>query len=149
MVRAAAKNHDRVTVIVDPLDYAAVLDELNDSNGAVSEQTCVSVSPRRRMRTRRATTPRSPVIRRASRSLNRARRRNIPNRCRCSSASVRILRYGENPHQSAAFYAVPADALGASIGTAKQLQGKQLSYNNIADGDTALECVRQFEEPAW
>ena len=57
------------------------------------------------------------------------------------------LRYGENPHQSAAFYRV-ADALGASIGAAKQLQGRTLSYNNIADGDTAFECVRQFADPA-
>jgi phosphoribosylaminoimidazolecarboxamide formyltransferase/IMP cyclohydrolase len=57
------------------------------------------------------------------------------------------LRYGENPHQSAAFYADPA-ATAASIATAQQLQGKELSYNNIADADTALECVRQFAEPA-
>src|SRR5690606_10234022 len=57
------------------------------------------------------------------------------------------LRYGENPHQTSAFYSV-AGTPGASVGTAKQLQGKQLSYNNIADGDTALECVRQFDEPA-
>jgi phosphoribosylaminoimidazolecarboxamide formyltransferase/IMP cyclohydrolase len=57
------------------------------------------------------------------------------------------LRYGENPHQSGAFYTV-ADVQGASIGSATQLQGKTLSYNNIADGDTAFECVRQFAEPA-
>jgi phosphoribosylaminoimidazolecarboxamide formyltransferase/IMP cyclohydrolase len=57
------------------------------------------------------------------------------------------LRYGENPHQSAAFYADP-DATAASIATARQLQGKELSFNNIADADTALECVRQFEQPA-
>ena len=57
------------------------------------------------------------------------------------------LRYGENPHQSAAFYADPL-AAGASIATARQLQGKELSYNNIADADTAIECVRQFDSPA-
>jgi IMP cyclohydrolase (EC 3.5.4.10)/phosphoribosylaminoimidazolecarboxamide formyltransferase (EC 2.1.2.3) len=57
------------------------------------------------------------------------------------------LRYGENPHQSGAFYVSP-DTQGASIASAKQLQGKALSYNNIADGDTAFECVRQFEAPA-
>jgi phosphoribosylaminoimidazolecarboxamide formyltransferase/IMP cyclohydrolase len=57
------------------------------------------------------------------------------------------LRYGENPHQTAAFYADPA-VTAASIATARQLQGKELSYNNIADADTALECVRQFAEPA-
>ena len=57
------------------------------------------------------------------------------------------LRYGENPHQSAAFYADPL-AAGASIATARQLQGKELSYNNIADADTAIECVRQFDAPA-
>ncbi len=57
------------------------------------------------------------------------------------------LRYGENPHQTAAFYSV-VDPRGASIGGAQQLQGKTLSYNNIADGDTAFECVRQFAETA-
>ena len=57
------------------------------------------------------------------------------------------LRYGENPHQAAAFYRLP-DAQGASIGSAQQLQGRTLSYNNIADGDTAFECVRQFADPA-
>jgi phosphoribosylaminoimidazolecarboxamide formyltransferase/IMP cyclohydrolase len=57
------------------------------------------------------------------------------------------LRYGENPHQKGAFYTVP-DAQGASIGNARQLQGKTLSYNNIADGDTAFECVRHFSDPA-
>ena len=57
------------------------------------------------------------------------------------------LRYGENPHQQAAFYAA-SDAQGASVGSASQLQGKDLSFNNLADADTALECVRQFDEPA-
>ena len=57
------------------------------------------------------------------------------------------LRYGENPHQPAAFYAEPL-ATAASIATAEQLQGKELSYNNIADADTAIECVRQFDTPA-
>ena len=57
------------------------------------------------------------------------------------------LRYGENPHQQAAFYAA-SDAQGASVGSASQLQGKELSFNNLADADTALECVRQFEAPA-
>jgi len=57
------------------------------------------------------------------------------------------LRYGENPHQQAAFYTDPR-AIGASVTRAGQLQGKELSYNNIADSDTALECVRQFEVPA-
>ena len=60
---------------------------------------------------------------------------------------VQDLRYGENPHQLAAFYRDPA-LRGASIASARALQGKELSFNNVADADTAVECVRQFEEPA-
>lgn len=146
MVRAAAKNHDRVTVLVDPTDYAAVLDELNASNGAVSEQTRKRLAAKAYAHTAsydsavasyltRVTQPEQGAKEEYSESLSLQFRKRMD------------LRYGENPHQTAAFYSV-ADAPGASIGTAKQLQGKQLSYNNIADGDTAFECVRQFDEPA-
>jgi phosphoribosylaminoimidazolecarboxamide formyltransferase/IMP cyclohydrolase len=71
----------------------------------------------------------------------------FPNDLNLSFRKRLDLRYGENPHQQAAFYADPR-AIGASVSQARQLQGKELSYNNIADGDTALECVRQFDIPA-
>ena len=93
------------------------------------------------------------ALRRRDRGLPRPRHRatapsDVPRPARrCSSASALDLRYGENPHQHAAFY-VATDSQGASVGSASQLQGKELSFNNLADADAALECVRQFEAPA-
>lgn len=146
MVRAAAKNHDRVTVIVDPLDYAAVLDELNAANGAVSEQTRKRLAAKAYAHTASYDAAVASYLTRVTQPEQGAKM-EYPESLSLQFGKRMEMRYGENPHQSAAFYAVP-DAPGASIGTAKQLQGKQLSYNNIADGDTAFECVRQFDEPA-
>jgi phosphoribosylaminoimidazolecarboxamide formyltransferase/IMP cyclohydrolase len=146
MVRAAAKNHDRVTVIVDPLDYSAVLDELNSSDGAVSEQTRKRLAAKAYGHTASYDAAVASYLTRVTQP-EQGTKTEYPESLSLQFGKRMDLRYGENPHQSAAFYAVP-DAPGASIGTAKQLQGKQLSYNNIADGDTALECVRQFDEPA-
>ncbi len=143
MVRAAAKNHDRVAVIVDPADYAVVLQELANGDGAhlrgdsqASRRKGVRAHGQLRLR-------RCERISRASTKAPASLR----NRSRCNFQKRIDLRYGENPHQSAAFYRVP-EAQGASIGSAQQLQGRTLSYNNIADGDTAFECVRQFSDPA-
>jgi phosphoribosylaminoimidazolecarboxamide formyltransferase/IMP cyclohydrolase len=142
MVRAAAKNHDRVAVIVDPADYAVVLDELESGNGAISEATRKRLAAKAYAHTASYDSAVAAYLARVndgagefaqSLTLNFQKRMD--------------LRYGENPHQSAAFYRVP-EAQGASIGSAKQLQGRTLSYNNIADGDTAFECVRQFADPA-
>ena len=142
MVRAAAKNHDRVAVIVDPADYAAVLDELSRSDGAISEATRKRLAAKAYAHTASYDSAVAAYLARVnegggefaqSLTLNFQKRMD--------------LRYGENPHQSAAFYRAP-EAQGASIGSAKQLQGRTLSYNNIADGDTAFECVRQFADPA-
>jgi phosphoribosylaminoimidazolecarboxamide formyltransferase/IMP cyclohydrolase len=139
MLRAAAKNHARVTVLVDPADYRGVLDEL--SAGAVSEPT------RRRLATRAfAHTAQYDAM--VSGWLRRQQPESaFPDLLMLGFRKKQDLRYGENPHQAAAFYTDP-QARGASIATATQLQGKELSYNNIADADTALECVRQFDSPA-
>lgn len=143
MVRAAAKNHDRVAVIVDPLDYAVVLDEIKIGNGAVSEQTRKRLAAKAYAHTASYDSAVASYLGRVTESAAGEYPQSL-----ALHFSKRIdLRYGENPHQTAAFYAV-ADVQGASIGSAKQLQGKTLSYNNIADGDTAFECVRQFAEPA-
>jgi phosphoribosylaminoimidazolecarboxamide formyltransferase / IMP cyclohydrolase len=146
MVRAAAKNHDRVAVIVDPLDYATVLAEI-DASGAVGEQT------RRRLAAKayaHTASYDSAVASYLGRVVESAAG-EYPQSLTLHFGKRMDLRYGENPHQTAAFYSVAdphANNVGASIGSARQLQGKMLSYNNIADGDTAFECVRQFDEPA-
>jgi phosphoribosylaminoimidazolecarboxamide formyltransferase / IMP cyclohydrolase len=143
MVRAAAKNHDRVTVIVDPLDYGTVLAEIDRGNGAVSADTRLRLAAKAYAHTAqydaavaawldgevRGTAPEFPEL------LSLQFRKRLD------------LRYGENPHQQAAFY-VAGDVQGPSTGSASQLQGRELSYNNVADADTAFECVRQFASPA-
>jgi phosphoribosylaminoimidazolecarboxamide formyltransferase/IMP cyclohydrolase len=142
MVRAAAKNHDRVAVIVDPLDYAAVLEELARDAGGVSLVTRKLLAAKAFAHTASYDSAVASYLGRLTGSAG-----EYPQSLNLHFRKRLDLRYGENPHQSAAFYTVP-DSRGASIGTARQLQGKTLSYNNIADGDTALECVRQFAEPA-
>ncbi len=143
MIRAAAKNHAAVTVVVDPADYRALLDELSANQGGTH------LAMRRRLATRAfAHTAQYDAMVAAyfSAALEGGAPRLGDELC-VSFHRQRDLRYGENPHQQAAFYVDPA-ASGASIAGARQLQGKELSYNNIADADTALECVRQFAAPA-
>jgi phosphoribosylaminoimidazolecarboxamide formyltransferase / IMP cyclohydrolase len=142
MVRAAAKNHDRVAVVVDPADYAGVLDELSGGDGTLSEATRKRLAAKAFAHTASYDSAVASYLARVNEGAG-----EFPQSLALQFHKRMDLRYGENPHQSAAFYRVP-DAQGASIGAAKQLQGRTLSYNNIADGDTALECVRQFAEPA-
>ena len=139
MLRAAAKNHERVTVLVDPADYRGVLDELRAGN--------VSDATRRRLATKAfAHTGQYDAM--VSNWLRRQQAdAPYPDTLALGYRKKQDLRYGENPHQTAAFYTDP-QAAGACIATAVQLQGKELSFNNIADADTALECVRQFDSPA-
>jgi phosphoribosylaminoimidazolecarboxamide formyltransferase / IMP cyclohydrolase len=143
MVRAAAKNHDRVTVIVDPADYASVLDELQSNAGSVSEARRKKLAAKAFAHTASYDSAVASYLGRITESASA----EYPEALALHYRKRLDLRYGENPHQTAAFYTVP-DSPGASIGTATQLQGKMLSYNNVADGDTAFECVRQFSEPA-
>jgi phosphoribosylaminoimidazolecarboxamide formyltransferase / IMP cyclohydrolase len=142
MVRAAAKNHDRVAVIVDPLDYSAVLEELTRNEGALSEATRKRLAAKAFAHTASYDSAVATYLARVNEGAG-----DFPQSLALQFQKRMDLRYGENPHQTAAFYRSPG-AQGASIGSAKQLQGRTLSYNNIADGDTAFECVRQFEEPA-
>jgi phosphoribosylaminoimidazolecarboxamide formyltransferase/IMP cyclohydrolase len=142
MVRAAAKNHDRVAVIVDPLDYSAVLDDLERNAGAVPEATRKRLAAKAFAHTASYDSAVASYLTRVNEGGG-----DFPQSLDLNFQTRLDLRYGENPHQSGAFYRV-ADAQGASIGSAKQLQGRTLSYNNIADGDTAFECVRQFADPA-
>ncbi|MGC3979661.1 MAG: bifunctional phosphoribosylaminoimidazolecarboxamide formyltransferase/IMP cyclohydrolase [Steroidobacteraceae bacterium] len=146
MVRASAKNHDRVAIVVDPLDYGAIIDELNAHNGSVTEATRKRLAAKAFTHTAQYDAMVSSYLIKATQNPA-AGKSEYPDLLPLQFRKRMDLRYGENPHQSAAFY-VASEAKGASIASASQLQGKQLSYNNIADSDTALECVRQFDAPA-
>jgi len=141
MLRSAAKNNQSVTVVVDPADYAVVLDEMAANQGDVSRETNFRLALKVYQRT-------SAYDAAISNWLGRrvdAESADFPSALTFQYQRTEIMRYGENPHQKAAFY-VENDIQEASLATARQLQGKQLSYNNIADTDAALECVKQFSE---
>jgi phosphoribosylaminoimidazolecarboxamide formyltransferase/IMP cyclohydrolase len=139
MLRAGAKNHARVTVLVDPADYAGVLGEL--AAGTVGEATRRRLAAKAFGHTAAYDALVAGWLRRQQGDAA------FPAAFAPGFRKLQDLRYGENPHQAAAFYADPL-AAGAGIATARQVQGKELSYNNIADADTAIECVRQFDAPA-
>jgi phosphoribosylaminoimidazolecarboxamide formyltransferase / IMP cyclohydrolase len=143
MVRAAAKNHERVTVVVDPADYTRVLDEITAQGNSVTPST------RRRLAAKAYahTAQYDATVAGYLSSVSGTPGDEFPRQLSLQFKKVIDLRYGENPHQRAAFYSTLGDR-GSGIGTARQLQGKSLSYNNLADGDTAFECVRQFDAPA-
>jgi len=143
MLRAAAKNHDRVTVIVDPLDYGTVLAEIDREGGGVSADTRLRLATKAFAHTAQYDAAVARYLDRATRAPSG----EFPDLLALQFRKRFDLRYGENPHQRAAFY-VANDSQGASVGSASQLQGKELSFNNLADADTAFECVRQFDAPA-
>ena len=144
MLRSAAKNHERVTVIVDPDDYAAVVAELDGHGGSTTETT--------RFRLARKvfahTAAYDGAIAAYLTSLNDAGGRDpFPAVLTLQGHRARDLRYGENPHQQATFYALEG-AERPSLASAEVLQGKELSYNNLLDLDGALAAVLEFSDPA-
>ena len=145
MVRAAAKNHTRVTVVVDPSDYAAIVEELTAS-GSVSESKRFSLATKAYAHTARYDGLVAAYLSR--RTGDAEKPRILPEYITPQFRNKQELRYGENPHQAAAFY-VDSGVASSGIAAAEQIQGKELSYNNINDADAALECVNQFtEQPA-
>ncbi len=143
MLRAAAKNHADVTVIVDPSDYRALMDELEVHSGGTSKVFRAQLAAKAFAHAASYDTMVSGYLMQKWPVTDQS----WPATLTAVFNKRHDLRYGENPHQRAAFYADPG-ARAASVATARQLQGKELSFNNIADADTALECVRQFAEPA-
>jgi phosphoribosylaminoimidazolecarboxamide formyltransferase/IMP cyclohydrolase len=143
MLRAAAKNHARVSVVVNPADYAALIDALQA--GGTSEAQRRAFAAKAYAHTAaydgqitqwlspRAENPQTPEI--------------WPHTFNLSLELASALRYGENPHQRGALY-VETNAPSGIVATARFVQGKELSYNNLADADAALECVKVFEAPA-
>jgi phosphoribosylaminoimidazolecarboxamide formyltransferase / IMP cyclohydrolase len=143
MVRAASKNHESVTVIVDPADYSHVLADLDANDGATSIDTRSSLAAKAFAHTAKYDTMVSNYL--LARETEDAT--SFPATLPLVYEKVQDLRYGENPHQKAAFYREPG-VTGSCVASATMLQGKELSFNNIADTDTAVECVRVFNEPA-
>ena len=144
MLRAAAKNHAWVTVVVDAGDYAAVLGELR-AGRAVTPATRFRLAAKAFEHTARYDGAIAGYL--GARDGTDAPPAAFPHTLNLQYAKSQEMRYGENPHQRAAFY-VERAGTEASVATAKQLQGKVLSFNNVADTDAALECVKSFEEPA-
>ncbi len=141
MLRAAAKNHKDVTVIVDAEDYARVLQEMDQHSGAVTAATRFDLA----VKTFEHTSNYDGAIANYLGCRLETETTDFPRTINLQYRQVQTMRYGENPHQKAAFF-VERDQDEACISTAKQLQGKELSYNNIADTDAALECVKQFSD---
>jgi len=139
MIRAASKNHAGVAVVVDPDDYDAILQALQSDQ--LSEEYRRGLAVKAYAHTASYDTA---ITRYLAASLNE---KQLGERILYSGRRIEELRYGENPHQEAAFYRDQVPARG-SLALARQLQGKALSYNNIADTDAALECVKQFSQPA-
>lgn len=139
MLRSAAKNHAFVTVVVDADDYRSVLDQIRkdgDTELDTRKQLAAKVF--------RHTAAYDAII---SDYLSNVNGEPLPERYTVTYEKIQDLRYGENPHQQAAFYRKPLAASG-TLTTAKQLHGKELSYNNINDANAALQIVKEFSEPA-
>ena len=144
MVRSAAKNWKDVAVLTDASQYAAVIDELK-AQGKVSDKTRFALSVAAFNRISNYDAAISDYL--SSYNLDDHTRTEYPAQANGRFVKLQDLRYGENPHQTAAFYRDLYPAPGSLV-TAVQLQGKELSYNNIADADAAWECVKSFAESA-
>ena len=136
MIRSAAKNHDFVTVLTDAGQYAAVLEEFAEHGG-----TRIATRQRLAGEAYARTAAYDSAI---SNWFASQRGEAFPERVTLSGTLRQTLRYGENPHQDAAFYTT---GTRFGVATAKQAQGKELSYNNLNDTDAAFECVAEFEAP--
>jgi phosphoribosylaminoimidazolecarboxamide formyltransferase/IMP cyclohydrolase len=144
MLRSAAKNHAGVAVLVDPADYSSLLQELRAGGGIVSAATRFALA--KKVFTHTAAY--DAAISNYLTGLDAGgKSQDYPQRLTLQFAKVQDMRYGENPHQSAAFYR-DMDPAAGSLASYTQLQGKELSYNNVGDSDAAWECVKTFAEPA-
>ncbi|MFN3889805.1 MAG: bifunctional phosphoribosylaminoimidazolecarboxamide formyltransferase/IMP cyclohydrolase [Beijerinckiaceae bacterium] len=136
MIRAAAKNHGDVAVVVDVADYALILDGMAKTGGALDLATRKRLAQKAYART-------AAYDAAISNWFANEIGENAPAYCAIGGVLAETMRYGENPHQSAGFYRTPEQRFGVS--TARQVQGKALSYNNVNDTDAAFECVAEFD----
>lgn len=144
MLRSAAKNHNDVAVVTDPADYGRILDEMQANNSQLSHATRFDLAIKTFEQTARYDGAISNYF---GKMFNTEEGDNFPRTYNTQYVKKQSMRYGENPHQEAAFY-IERNPEEASISTATQIQGKALSFNNIADTDAALELVKTFSETA-
>ncbi|GAB4116067.1 MAG: bifunctional phosphoribosylaminoimidazolecarboxamide formyltransferase/IMP cyclohydrolase [Sideroxydans sp.] len=144
MVRAAAKNHAHVAIVTDPADYADVLAEMQTNKGAVSDATRFDLAKKAFSHTAAYDSAISNYLTTINSDGTRS---DFPAQINFNFAKVQDMRYGENPHQRAAFYR-ELTPLAGSIANYTQVQGKELSYNNIGDADATWELVKTFDQPA-
>jgi phosphoribosylaminoimidazolecarboxamide formyltransferase/IMP cyclohydrolase len=141
MVRSSAKNYKHVAIVTDPADYAALVAEMQGNGGALSDVTRFNLAKKAFTHTAQYDGHISNYLT----ALNEAgERAGFGENLTLQFSRAQTCRYGENPHQNGAFY-VEANAPAGTIATSRQIQGKELSYNNIADTDAALECVKTFD----
>jgi phosphoribosylaminoimidazolecarboxamide formyltransferase / IMP cyclohydrolase len=152
MLRSAAKNHRSVCVICDPIDYKRVIGDMEKSGGSVSEKLMAELGIKAFERTSTYDAAihaylKSKVFSNDERRTTNNENAGFPEELNLHYAKIQDLRYGENPHQKAAFYKDP-NATEASVADSVQLHGKELSFNNIIDLNAALELVKEFDGPA-
>ena len=144
MVRASAKNHAFVTIVTDTTDYAAIIEEMKVNQASLSGATRLLMAKKAFAHTAEYDGMISTYLSSLDESGGR---RTFPDKLHLTFTKAQDMRYGENPHQRAAFYLEKHPAAG-TLAHYQQLQGKELSYNNIADADAAWQCCRTFEVPA-
>jgi phosphoribosylaminoimidazolecarboxamide formyltransferase / IMP cyclohydrolase len=145
MIRGAAKNHAHVAVLTDPAQYGPVLDELRKADGTLSDETRFRLAAEAFRRTAQYDAAIAAYLRDPA-AAARPAAAGFPERLAIDGVRVQSLRYGENPHQAAAFYRPAAGPLGLSA--AAQLHGPELSYNNLLDWSAALGLLLEFDDPA-
>jgi len=143
MLRAAAKNHKDVTVLISPTDYDLVLQEMQANKNDVSFKTNFMLAKKVYAHTAQYDGSIANYLSSLGEDLNHTTRSAYPKTLHLAFNKVQDMRYGENPHQAAAFYK-DTQAIAGALANYRQLQGKELSYNNIADADAAWECVKSF-----
>ena len=147
MLRSAAKNYKDVAVVCDPADYADIIAEMKKNDGSLSTDTKFELSKKTFSHTAQYDGAIANYMSSLKADKKHQNRKAYPEILNLQFEKVQDMRYGENPHQSAAFYREKDIELG-TLASYRQLQGKELSYNNISDADAAWECVKNFDEPA-
>jgi len=144
MVRSSAKNYKHVAIVTDPADYPALIAEMGANNGALTDATRFDLAKKAFTHTAQYDGHISNYLT----ALNaEGGKDQFGEKLTLQFSRAQTCRYGENPHQNGAFY-VEANAPAGTVATSRQIQGKELSYNNIADTDAALECVKTFDASA-